>query len=125
MQQSLSVLSRGVFDNLRVHAKHALTLVPPIAQAAPDALVEAPSNGVFLATFRANLQASVRHVALGHAGMNFRECAGAACREAAAMIPEMEFIQTAATDDELETILDEVLSTLKKEGTSFSAPRPS
>jgi hypothetical protein len=125
MQQSLSVLSRGVFDDLRVRAKHALTLVPPIAQAAPEALVEAPSNGVFVATFRANLQASVRHAALGHAGTNFRECTGAACREAAAMIPELESIQTAVTDDELDAILDEVLSALKKDGTPYSAPKPS
>ncbi|HEX5718103.1 MAG TPA: hypothetical protein VF179_18220 [Thermoanaerobaculia bacterium] len=113
MQQSPSQLTRGFLD-LPVRAKRALTLVPPVAQAVPEAVVEAPSEGVFLATFSANLQASVRHAALGHAGASFRECTAAACREAAMMIPELESIQTAATDDEVETILDELLASLEK-----------
>jgi hypothetical protein len=124
MQQSLSVLSRGVFDHLRVRAKHALTLVPPVAPAVPEALDKAPSNGVFLEAFRANLHAAVRHAALGHAAPSFRECTGAACRGAADMIPELEAIQSTVSDDELEAVLGEVLSALGLEGTPYSAPKP-
>ncbi|HWN44986.1 MAG TPA: hypothetical protein VNW71_22370 [Thermoanaerobaculia bacterium] len=124
MQQSPSQLTRRFEGNLPVRARHALTLVPPVAQAAaPEAVVE--SNGIFLATFRANLQASVRHAALGHAGTSFRECTGAACREAAIMIPELESLAMAATDDELDVILGDVLTSLEKEGTPYSAPQPS
>jgi hypothetical protein len=113
MQQSPSQLIRDVVGKLPVRPKHALKLVPPVEQAPPEALVEAPSDGVFLATFRANLHASVLHAVLGHTGPSFRECTGSACRGAANMIPDLEFIQTAPTGDELETILNEVLSALE------------
>jgi hypothetical protein len=125
MQQSPSQLPRRIFGTLPVPAKRALELVPPMAQVAPEALVEAPSDSAFLATFRANLQASVRHAVLGHTGSSFRECTGAACREAAIMIPEMESLEMMATDEELEAILNEVLTALEKEGTPYSAPTPS
>jgi hypothetical protein len=120
MQPSPSQVTRRFEGNQPVRAKRALELVPPV-----EALVEAPSDGAFLATFRANLQASVRHAALGHAGPSFRGCTAAACREAAILLPEMESFQVVATDDELETILDDVLTALAKEGTPYSAPQPS
>ncbi|HEX6861676.1 MAG TPA: hypothetical protein VF414_02615 [Thermoanaerobaculia bacterium] len=117
MQHSLSPLARRVLGllpaGLSLAAELAATRTFPVpeATASPDDL--------FLTTVRANLHAAARHAALGHAGPSFRECAGPACREAAKLIPELDPDQGAATDAELDAILDDVLTSLEREGTSF------
>jgi hypothetical protein len=116
MQHSLSPVA------LRVLGPLAL-LVSPEVEPVPE--VKSGSDGLFLSTLRANLHAAARHVALGHAGLSFRECPGPACREASRLIPELDPAQGAATDAELDAILVEVLISLEKEGTPFPAPEPS
>lgn len=117
--------TRRTFGNLPFPARRAVELVAPLVQVVPEALVEAESDGAFLATFRANLHASVRHAALGHAGQSFRSCAGAACREAAILIPALDSVEATATEAELEAILGEVLTAIEKEGMPYLVPKPS
>lgn len=123
MQQSLSPLARRVLGFLPVgvtlDGERAFPRTAPVPQ------VKAGPDGLFLATLRANLHAAARHAALGHVGSSFRECPGPACREAAKLIPELDPIQGAATDAELDAILDEVLTRLEREGTSFLTLKPS
>ena len=82
-------------------------------------------DGLRLETLRANLHAAARHAALGHAGPSFRECSAPACIDAAKLIPRLDPVQEAATDAELDAILDEVITSLEREGTSFMTPKPS
>lgn len=116
MQQALSPTALRFLGNLPLEAKPAPAPVPE---------VEAGRDVLFLDTLRANLHAAARHAALGHTGPSFRECSGPACMEAAKMLPELDPIQRVATDAELDSILDQVLTNLEREGTSFLAPKPS
>ena len=125
MQQSPSSLGHRVFGNLPVRPTHAVELIPSLAQATPEALVEGRSDVLFLDTLRANLHAAARHAALGHAGPSFRECRGPACIEAAKLLPDLDHAEGAATDAELDAILDQVLTSLEREGTTFLFPQPS
>ena len=125
MQQSLNPLGHRVSGNLPVHATHELELVPSLAQTTPEAVIEGRLHGLFLDTFRANLHAAARHASLGHVATSFRECHGPACIEATNLIPELDPAQGAATDAELEAILDQVLTSLEREGTTFFAMQPS
>lgn len=120
--QSPSPQTHRTFGNHPVPARRALELVAPLVQVVPEASVEAESDGAFLATFRANLHASVRHAALGHAGQSFRSCTGAACREAAILIPMLDSVEAFATEAELEAILGEVLTAIEKEGAPYLLP---
>ena|SRR5687767_2484796 len=124
MQLSPSQLPRD-FGTLPVRAALESDLAALVAQFAPVPEVEAAPDGLLLATLRANLQAAARHTTLGHAGPSFRECARPACIEAARLIPDLDPIQGAATDAELDAILEEVLTSLEREGTSFLVSKPS
>jgi hypothetical protein len=121
----LSPVTRRVLGNLPVRAALEADLASLVAQAAPVPEVKAGPDGLLLATLRSNLHAAARHIALGHAGPSFRDCAGPACIEAAKLIPELDPVQGAATDAELDAILDDVLISLEREGASFFAPKPS
>lgn len=125
MQQSPSSRPRHTSGTLPVRSTRTQELVPPVAQTAPEALVEARLDAMFLDTLRANVHASARHAALGHTGPSFRECSGAACREAAKLLPDLDPGQGSATDAEMLAILAEVLTSLEREGTPFLAPEPS
>ena len=116
MQQTLSPTALRFLGNLPLEAELAPAPAPEVA---------ASRDVLFLDALRANLHAAARHAALGHTATSFRECSGPACMEAARMLPEIDPNQAAATDAELEAILDEVLTTLEKEGTSFLALKPS
>ena len=96
--------------------------VEPAPAVRPEA--KTGSDPLFLDTLRANLHAAAQHAALGHKGSSFRDCCGASCIEAANLIPELEPKQS-ATDAELDSVLDQVLLSLEREGTSFLAPKPS
>ena len=123
MQQSPSSFTRRVLDIPPAVVWLEVDLA--LSRTAPVPEIEGEPDRLFLATVRENLYAAVLHAALGHTGPSFRECTGAACREAAIMIPEVEPLAMAATDEELDVILDEVLTALEKEGTPYSAPIPS
>ena len=123
MQHSLSPVARRVLGTLPVRL--ALEEQLALSRTALVQEVQAEHDVLFLATLRANLHAAARHAALGHTGPSFRECTGPACVEAAKLIPELDPMQDAATDDELEAILEDVLVNLEREGTSFFAPKPS
>jgi hypothetical protein len=112
-----SPLARRVLGTLPFGVSLEVGLDPSQIKAEPD--------GLLLETLRANLHAAARHIALGHAGPSFRECAGAACIEATKLIPELDPVEGAATDAELDAILDGVLISLEREGASFFAPKPS
>lgn len=116
MQQTLSPTALRFLGNLPLEAKPAPAPAPEVA---------ARRDVLFLDTLRANLHAAAQHAALGHMGPSFRECSGPACKEAARMLPELDPAQGAATDAELDAILDKVLTSLEKEGTSFLAAKPS
>lgn len=122
MQQTISPSALGFLGNLPV----ANT---PEVERAHLRIVPQPevtgSDSLFLETLRANLHASARHAALGHTGPSFRECSRPACVEAAHLLPELDPAHDAATEAELEAILDEVLTGLEREGMSFLAPKPS
>ena len=122
MQQSLSNSALRFLGNVPVDLSPE---VEPSSLGIVPAPETAGSNELFLGTLRANLHAAARHAALGHTGLSFRECSGPACREAANLIPELDPAQGAATDAELDAILDEVLTSLEREGTPFLAPKPS
>ncbi len=120
MQQSLSTSALRFLGNLPAfEAEHAPFRTAPLPE------VQAAANGLFLETLRANLHAAARHAALGHVATSFRECSGPACIEAANLIPELDPAQGAATDAELEAVLDQVLISLEREGTPFLAPKSS
>lgn len=123
MQQALSTTALGFLGNLQVGVSLDAELAP--SRIAPLPEVKPGFRGAFLDTLRANLNAAARHAVLGHTGPSFRECSGPACREAAILIPEMDPVQGAATDAELDAIVDEVLSGLAMEGMPFLAPTPS
>ena len=123
MQQALSPSALRFLGNLPVDATPKVERAP--LRIVPQPEVETGSDSLFLEALRANLHAAARHAALGHKGPSFRECSGPACVEAANMLPELDPTQGAATDAELEAILDEVLTSLEREGTSFLAPKPS
>lgn len=123
MQQALSPRGLGFLGNLPVGVSLDVELAP--SRIAPLPEVKPERRGAFLDTLRANLHAAARHAVLGHTGPSFRECARPACCEAAILIPELDPVQGAATDAELDAILDEVLSGLEMEGTPFLAPKPS
>ena len=114
MQQALSSTVLRYLGNL-----------PLEAEIAPSPVPEARRDVLFLDTLRANVHAAARHAALGHNGQSFRECSSPTCMEAARMLPELNPAQGTATDAELESILDEVLISLEREGTSFLASQPS
>ena len=123
MQHSLFPLARRVLGNLPIGMSLEGELAPSRTVAVPE--IRSGSDGLFLTTLRANLHAAARHAALGHVGPSFRECTGPACREAAKLIPELDPDQGAATDAELDAILDDVLTSLEREGTSFLLRKPS
>lgn len=123
MQQSPSQITRRILDTFPVGVSLDLDLafarspLVPVVQSEPD--------GLFVETLRANLHAAARHAALGHTGLSFRECRGPACMEAAKLIPELDPAQGAATDAELDAILDDILTRLEREGMPLLAVKPS
>ncbi|MEA2561055.1 MAG: hypothetical protein QOH06_2559 [Acidobacteriota bacterium] len=121
MQQILSPSALRFLGNLSTGASLEVELASRTA-ILPE--VQTGSNGLFLDTLRANLHAAARHAALGHAGPSFRECHGPACIEAAKLLPELDPAE-AATDAELDAILDQVMTSLEREGTSFLVSKPS
>ncbi len=116
MQQALSPTALRFLGNLPVEAEPAPAPVPEI---------EARRDALFLDTLRANVHAAARHAALGHNGTSFRECSSPTCMEAARMLPELDSTQGAPTQAELDAILDQVLTSLEREGTSFLISQPS
>ena len=117
MQHTLSPMARRVLGLLPVGIALEAELARAQSPLVPE--VNARPDSLFLGTIRANLHAAARHAALGHAGSSFRECPGPACREAAKLIPELDPLEGVATDSELDAILDDVLTSLEREGTSF------
>ena len=119
--QPLTSLARRVLATLPADVSFEADAVRRL----PVPEVKAESDPLFLSTVRANLHAAARHAALGHASTSFRECRGSACLEAAKLVPELNPSQGAATEAELDAILDQVLVRLEREGTPFLAAKPS
>jgi hypothetical protein len=123
MQQGPSSFTRRVLDIPPAVVWLEVDLA--LSRTAPVPEIEGEPDRLFLATVRENLYAAALHAALGHTGPSFRECDTPACIEAAKLIPELDPLRRAATDDELDAILDDVLTSLEREGTSFFALKPS
>ncbi len=123
MQPSSYPLARRILGTLPVGIPLEGELARPLSPLVPQ--VDGGRDALFLTTLRANLHAAARHAALGHTGPSFRECPGPACREASKLIPELDPTQQAATDAELDAILDDVLASLEREGTPLLVVKPS
>lgn len=95
-----------------------LLTAPSFATVEPVPEVEAPQpveiDREFVALLRANLHAASQHVAMGHEGASFRGCTRPCCIDAARLIPQLEELEAAATDAELDQILDRVLAALEQ-----------
>lgn len=132
MEQSLSPSTLSVLGPL--FADLSFGTVEPVPQVQAPQPVEIDRE--FVALLRANLHAASQHVAMGHEGASFRSCSRPCCIDAARLIPQLEDLEAAATDAELDGILDRVLAALEESlpeapaarprpargGTSFAAP---
>lgn len=114
MQHSVSPVTRRVLLPL---------LADPSFDVIPEPEVQGPQpvaiDREFIALLRANLHAASQHVALGHEGPSFRGCTRSSCIDAAKLIPQLEELELAATDAELDEVLDRVLAALEQ-----SLPEP-
>ena len=109
MQQSLSPATLRVLGPL---------FAAPSSDVVPEPEVQGPQpvdiDREFIALLRANLHAAAQHAAMGHEGPSFRACARPSCIDAAKLIPQLEELEAAATDAELDEVLDRVLAALEE-----------
>ena len=115
MQQSLSPATLRVLGPLFAAPSFDVVVPEPEVQAPPPVEIDRE----FIALLRANLHAASQHTALGHEGPGFRACTRPCCMDAAKLIPQLEELELAATDAELDEVLDRVLAALEQ-----SLPEP-
>lgn len=116
MQHSVSLVTRRVLLPLLADPSFVVP-EPEVQEPRPVAI-----DREFVALLRANLHAAAQHAAMGHEGPSFRGCLRPSCIDAAKLIPQLEELEPAATDAELDEVLDRVLAALEQ---SLPArPRP-
>lgn len=120
MQQILSPSTLRVLGPLLSAPSFGTVEPVPEVQAPPPVEIDRE----FIALLRANLHAASQHVAMGHQGASFRSCTRPCCIDAARLIPQLEELEAAATDAELDQILDRVLAALEESLPEAPAPRP-
>lgn len=119
MEQSLSPSTLRVLGPLFAGLSFGTVEPVPEVQAPPPVEIDRE----FIALLRANLHAASQHVAMGHPGASFRGCPRPCCMDAAKLIPQLEELEAAASDAELDEILDRVLAALEMSLPEAPAPR--
>ena len=110
MQQSLSPATLRVLGPLFADPSFHVVVPEPEVQAPPPVEIDRE----FIALLRANLHAAAQHAAMGHEGPSFRGCTRPSCQDAARLIPQLEELEQAPTDAELDMVLDRVLAALEQ-----------
>ena len=111
--QSITPVTRRVLGPLFAYPSF-VAVVPEAEVQAPPPAPPVEIDREFVALLRANLHAAAQHAALGHEGRSFRACARPSCIDAAKLIPQLEELEAAATDAELDEVLDRVLAALEE-----------